>query len=60
MTTHVKVLGVLYIVLSGIFVAAALFLGLALGTASGIVGQPPRRKTPPWRCRSSASPEARW
>jgi hypothetical protein len=39
MTTHVKVLGVLYIVLSSIGVCAALFLALALGTASGIVGQ---------------------
>ena len=39
MTTHVKVLGVLYIVLSGLGVCAALFMGLALGTASGIVGQ---------------------
>jgi hypothetical protein len=39
MTTHVKVLGVLYIVLSGLGVCAALFMGLALGAASGIVGQ---------------------
>jgi hypothetical protein len=39
MTTHVKVLGVLYIVLSGLGVCAALFLGLALGAAGGIVGQ---------------------
>jgi len=39
MTTHVKVLGVLYIVLSGLGVCAALFLALALGTAGGIVGQ---------------------
>jgi hypothetical protein len=38
MTTHVKVLGVLYIALSAIGVAAALFLILALGTASSIVG----------------------
>ena len=38
MTTHVKVLGVLYIALSAIGVAAALFLMLALGTASSIVG----------------------
>jgi hypothetical protein len=37
-TTHVKVLGVLYIALSAIGVAAALFLMLALGTASSIVG----------------------
>jgi len=39
MTTHVKVLGVLYIVLSGLGLCAALFLALALGTAGGIVGQ---------------------
>lgn len=39
MTTHVKVLGVLYIVLSAIGVCAALFFGLALGAAGGIVGQ---------------------
>jgi hypothetical protein len=38
LTTHVKVLGVLYIALSAIGVAAALFLMLALGTASSIVG----------------------
>lgn len=38
MTTHVKVLGVLYIALSVLGLCAALFLGLALGTASGIVG----------------------
>jgi hypothetical protein len=38
MTTHVKVLGVLYIALSAIGVAAALFLMLAVGTASSIVG----------------------
>lgn len=38
MTTHVKVLGVLYIALSAIGVVAALFLMLALGTASSIVG----------------------
>ena len=38
LTTHVKVLGVLYIALSAIGVAAALFLILALGTASSIVG----------------------
>ena len=39
MITHVKVLGVLYIVLSAIGVCAALFFALALGTAGGIVGQ---------------------
>ena len=38
MTPHVKVLGVLYIVLSALGVASALFLGLAVGTASSIVG----------------------
>lgn len=38
MTTHVKVLGVLYIVFSAFGVCAALFLGLGLGIASGIVG----------------------
>lgn len=38
MTTHVKVLGVLYIALSALGVFAALFLALAVGTASGIVG----------------------
>jgi len=37
MTTHVKVLGVLYIVLSGLGVCAALFLGLLFGTAGGVV-----------------------
>jgi hypothetical protein len=37
MTTHVKVLGVLYIVLSGLGVCAALFLGLIFGTAGGVV-----------------------
>jgi hypothetical protein len=39
MTTHVKVLGVLYLVLSGFTLCAALFLGLGLGVAGGIVGQ---------------------
>jgi hypothetical protein len=39
MTTHVKVLGVLYIALSALTLCAALFLGLGLGVASGIVGQ---------------------
>lgn len=38
MTTHVKVLGVLYIVLSSLGVCAALFFGLALGAAGSIVG----------------------
>jgi len=37
MTTHVKVLGILYIVLSSLTLCAALFLALAFGTASGIV-----------------------
>lgn len=37
MTTHVKVLAVLYIALSSLALCAALFLGLALGAASGIV-----------------------
>jgi hypothetical protein len=38
MTTHVKVLGVLYIALSAMGVAAALFLMLAVGTATSLVG----------------------
>lgn len=38
MSTHVKVLGVLYIALSTFGLLAALFLGLAFGAASGIVG----------------------
>jgi hypothetical protein len=38
MTTHVKVLGVLYIALSAILLMGALFLMLAVGTASSIVG----------------------
>jgi hypothetical protein len=37
MVTHVKVLGVLYILLSALGLCAALFLMLALGAASGIV-----------------------
>jgi hypothetical protein len=37
MTTHVKVLGVLYIVFSALGVCAALFFGAIIGTASGIV-----------------------
>src|SRR4051812_42237353 len=38
MTTHVKVLGVLYIVLSAFSLVAALFLALAFGAVTGIVG----------------------
>lgn len=38
METHVKVLGVLFIVLSGLCLIAALFLMLAVGAAAGIVG----------------------
>jgi len=38
MTTHVKVLGVLYIALSGLMLCAAAFLFFAVGTAAGIVG----------------------
>ncbi len=38
MTTHVKVLGGLYIALSSIGLFAALILAFAVGTASGIVG----------------------
>ena len=38
MTTHVKVLAVLYIALSALGLMAALFLMLAVGTASSIVG----------------------
>lgn len=38
MTTHVKVLGVLYIALSALGICGALFLALALGTAGGVVG----------------------
>lgn len=37
MLTHVKVLGVLYILLSALGLCAALFLMLAIGAASGIV-----------------------
>lgn len=37
MTTHVKVLGILYIVFSGLGVCAALFMGLLFGTAGGVV-----------------------
>lgn len=38
MTTHVKVVGFLYIALSTIGILLALFLALVFGTASGIVG----------------------
>jgi hypothetical protein len=38
MTTHVKVLGVLYIALSSMMLLFALFLFFAVGTATGIVG----------------------
>ena len=38
MTTHVKVLGGLYLALSALSLFAALFLALAVGTASAIVG----------------------
>lgn len=38
MVTHVKVLGAIYIALSALGICAALFLALAVGTASGIVG----------------------
>ena len=38
MTTHIKVLGVLYIALSVLGLLGALFLSLIFGTASGIVG----------------------
>ena len=38
MTTHVKVLAVLYIVFSALGICAALFLGLGVGIATGIVG----------------------
>jgi hypothetical protein len=36
--THVKVLGVLYIAVSGLFMLAAVFLLVAMGGAAGIVG----------------------
>jgi hypothetical protein len=39
MTTHVKVLAVLYIAFSALGVCAALFLGFGLGVAGSIVGQ---------------------
>jgi hypothetical protein len=38
MTTHVKVLAILYMALSGLAVVGALLLMLALGGAAGIVG----------------------
>jgi hypothetical protein len=38
METHVKVLGVLYIVLSALGIVAAVFMMLAFGLATGIVG----------------------
>jgi hypothetical protein len=39
MASHVKILGAVYIALSGISLCIALFLALAVGTASAIVGQ---------------------
>jgi hypothetical protein len=39
MASHVKILGAVYIALSGILLCLALFLALAVGTASAIVGQ---------------------
>lgn len=38
MTTHVKVLGVLFIVFGALSVCAALLVGLGVGIAGGIVG----------------------
>ena len=38
MITHVKVLGVLYLVFSALSLLVALFLMLAIGSAAGIVG----------------------
>lgn len=38
METHVKVLGVLYLAVSGLFLVAALFLLLLMGGTAGIVG----------------------
>ena len=38
MTTHVKVLAVLYLALSAFGIAVALFVSLALGVATGVVG----------------------
>ena len=39
MASHVKILGAVYIALNGILLCLALFLALAVGTASAIVGQ---------------------
>ena len=39
MASHVKILGAVYIALSGILLCLALFLALAVGTAGAIVGQ---------------------
>ncbi len=39
MASHVKILGAIYIALSGILLCLALFLAFAVGTASAIVGQ---------------------
>jgi hypothetical protein len=39
MTTHVKVLAVLYIAFSALLLCAAMFLGFGLGVAGSIVGQ---------------------
>jgi hypothetical protein len=38
MNTHVKVLGVLFIAVSALFLLGAVFLALAMGSAAGIVG----------------------
>jgi len=38
METHVRVLGVMYLVVSGLFLGMALFLLIVLGGAAGIVG----------------------
>lgn len=38
METHVKVLGVMYLVVSALFLGIALFLLIVLGSAAGIVG----------------------
>ena len=38
MQTHVKVLGVLYLAVSGFFLLAAVFLGIVMGGAASIVG----------------------
>ena len=39
MASHVKILGAAYIALSALALSVALFLALAVGTASAIVGQ---------------------